>query len=196
MWALPPEVDLVGPLLRAQLPGYRRAFCVPSRTYRGTVGSPGLVLGLQEEAGASCDGFALQLGPIDSARAHCSVAAVDAQEMVPDSAPAVYLRRWLDLIVEGHQQPVRALCYVANPEATVDAAISVEERAAVIVHSSGQRGPNIDYLTQVHALNTAAADWLLRWQPDYESWRYTTMASRHCFRRPSVRKVVYNKFIM
>ncbi|MEX2518485.1 MAG: gamma-glutamylcyclotransferase, partial [Paracoccaceae bacterium] len=44
--------------VRARLPGYVRRFCLDSITYRGTPDFPGLVLALDEEPGAFCEGVA------------------------------------------------------------------------------------------------------------------------------------------
>jgi len=43
----------------ATLPGYARSFCMRSIHHRGSVADPGLVLALDEQVGAACEGLAL-----------------------------------------------------------------------------------------------------------------------------------------
>ena len=47
----------------ARVSGWHRSFCMRSIHHRGTEADPGLVLALDEMAGAHCDGLALRVAP-------------------------------------------------------------------------------------------------------------------------------------
>ena len=49
--------------VQARLHGYARSFCMYSIHHRGTEAEPGLVLALDEQDGAFCDGLALRAAP-------------------------------------------------------------------------------------------------------------------------------------
>lgn len=123
---------------RATLRGYRRAFCMWSIRWRGTDVSPGLVLALEEDAGAACEGLALRVAPGAEA---ATLAALRARELVSDA----YEERRVALAL-GDGRAVEALAYVMRPGHPQHARLPLEDQAAVIARARGARGPNIDYL--------------------------------------------------
>lgn len=127
----------------ARLVGFRRSFCMWSFHYRGTEEAPGLVLALEEEEGASCEGLALR--PRE-AEAGAVLAAIRARELVSDA----YEERVLPLrLADGRE--VRALAFVVRRGHRQHACVDAETQARTIAGARGLRGPNIDYLA-----NTAA----------------------------------------
>lgn len=125
--------------VRARLGGWRRSFCMWSLHYRGTEEMPGLVLALDEDAGASCDGVALRVGPN---RRDEVLGGVRSRELVSDA----YEERWLPVALEDGRE-VRAVTYVVRPDHRQYACVDLDTQARTIMAASGQRGPNIDYLT-------------------------------------------------
>ncbi|MBP1805734.1 gamma-glutamylcyclotransferase [Rubellimicrobium aerolatum] len=133
---------------RARLDGWRRSFCMWSIHYRGTEEAPGLVLALDEDAGASCDGVALRADPrhrdevLDGLR---------SRELVSNA----YQERRLPLRLEDGRT-IEAIAYVIRREHRQYACVDLDTQARTIAAARGERGPNIDYLS-----NTAAglSDW-------------------------------------
>lgn len=154
MWKLPSGCA-VARKASATLGGYRRSFCVRSLTYRGSPRRPGLVLGLEQSSpDAACHGVALCLGAASDVQAIRSLEIIDAQEMVDDHRPPVYLRRDLPLALEAvagaPSATVPAIAYVANASACVPPAMTLSERGSVIATAAGARGTNLEYLLQTH----------------------------------------------
>jgi cation transport protein ChaC len=124
--------------VRAVAAGWRRSFCLWSVHWRGTPEAPGLVLGLEEEAGASCEGMALRVAGVE---AGAVLAALRARELVSNA----YEERRLPLrLADG--RAVEAVAYVIRPGHPQHARLDPEAQAAVIARAVGQRGPNRDYL--------------------------------------------------
>ncbi|WP_210527056.1 gamma-glutamylcyclotransferase [Rubellimicrobium arenae] len=129
--------------VRARLDGWRRSFCMWSFHYRGSEDRPGLVLALDEDAGAFCEGLALRADP---AKADEVLDGLRARELVSDA----YQERRLPLaLADG--RVVEAVAYVIRREHRQYARVDLETQARTIARAQGQRGPNLDYLT-----NTAA----------------------------------------
>lgn len=124
--------------IRARAAGWRRAFCLWSIHWRGTPERPGLVLGLEEEPGAVCEGLALRL---PEGEAEAVLAALRARELVSQA----YEERLLPLRLEDGRE-VEALAYVIRPGHPQHARLDPEAQAAVIARAVGQRGPNRAYL--------------------------------------------------
>lgn len=129
----------------ARLDGFARRFCLRSVVHRGTVEAPGLVLALDEEAGAHCLGLALRVEGADWPQA---IAELRAREL----ATHAYDERLLPLeLADGRQ--VLATSYVIRRDHDQYAgALSPEAQARIIATATGGRGPNVDYL-----FNTARA---------------------------------------
>ncbi|MEM9438230.1 MAG: gamma-glutamylcyclotransferase [Pseudomonadota bacterium] len=128
----------------ARLEGYRRSFCMWSIHHRGTVEEPGLVLALDTDEGAVCDGMAFQL-PEDG---HDAVLADLRERELISSA---YYEAEVPLrLADG--RGVTALAYiVARDHVQYCGGLPLTRQAEVIARAVGGRGPNTEYL-----YNTAA----------------------------------------
>ncbi|TNC50151.1 gamma-glutamylcyclotransferase [Rubellimicrobium rubrum] len=129
--------------VRARLDGWRRSFCMWSFHYRGTEERPGLVLALDEDAGAFCEGVALKVEP---ERRDEVLDKVRSRELVSDA----YEERWLSVtLTDG--QAVTAVTYVVRRDHRQYASVDLDTQARTIVEARGLRGRNMEYLS-----NTAA----------------------------------------
>lgn len=129
----------------ARARGWRRSFCMWSIHHRGTPERPGLVLALDAQPGAVCEGVAFRVPPD---RAEATRAYLRARELV--SSAYLETEVPVDLI---HGARVTALTFVvdrSHPQYCGD--LTPERQADVIARASGGRGPNPDYLwnTQEH----------------------------------------------
>ncbi|OWJ70607.1 gamma-glutamylcyclotransferase [Haematobacter massiliensis] len=124
---------------RARLEGWHRCFCMRSIHHRGTVEAPGLVLALDRQEGAVCDGVAL------------AVAAEEAQEVLAmlrerELVSSAYLETSQPVTLEDGRR-VEALTYVIDPDHVQYCAnLPLEDQALIIAVAAGGRGPNSDYL--------------------------------------------------
>lgn len=118
--------------------GVHRSLCIRSTHYRGTPEKPGLVFGL--DRGGSCHGVAFE------------VAMADREPVV------AYLRAREQISMVYHEvvRPARlasgeviaALVYVANhAHEQYAGSLSLAETLEIIAASSGEMGPNADYVT-------------------------------------------------
>ncbi len=124
---------------RARLDGYRRGFCMWSIHHRGSVEAPGLVLALDPEGGASCEGIALRVG----ADARAEVLGYLRERELISSA---YLERFETIVLDDGQK-VEAVAYVMDPtHEQYTGALSLAKQAEVIARSVGGMGPNDEYL--------------------------------------------------
>lgn len=142
---------------QARLPGYARSFCMWSIHHRGTEDAPGLVLALDEEAGAACDGVAFRVHPEDHAE---TLAALRERELISSA----YLERWLELdLTDGRR--VEAVAYVIDPAHVQYCKLPLAEQAEVIARAVGGRGPNTEYLynTAEHLAEIGIEDAELTW---------------------------------
>jgi glutathione-specific gamma-glutamylcyclotransferase len=142
----------------AVLPGYARSFCMRSIHHRGTEAEPGLVLALDEQDGASCEGLALAVA---AGQEDQTLTMLRERELISSA----YVEKDLTVTpVEG--APIRAVTYV------IDAAhgqycgrLPLEEQARIIAHATGGRGPNSEYLfnTTQHLAEIGLHDPDLEW---------------------------------
>jgi len=124
---------------RARLDGYRRGFCMWSIHHRGSVEDPGLVLALDPDANASCEGIALRVG----SHARVEVLTYLRERELISSA---YLERFETVVLEDGAA-VEAVAYVMDPShEQYTGALSLETQAEVIARSVGGMGPNDEYL--------------------------------------------------
>ncbi len=104
--------ELLGGLDIAHVHGFHRRFCLRSRTGRGSIENPGLVLGL--DFGGCCNGVAFRIAA-DQARQELTL--VWRREMVLGS----YAPRWVKMRAGGSQ--LRAIAFVVNHPAVTAAII-------------------------------------------------------------------------
>ncbi len=142
----------------AVMQGYHRSFSMRSIHHRGTEEHPGLVLALDAEEGASCEGLALRVE--DGAEVE-TVAYLRERELISSA----YLERLLPVSLEDGTE-VLTLAYVIDPDHVQYAAhLSLEEQAQIITHAVGGRGPNTEYLwnTAAHLKDMGVVDEDLEW---------------------------------
>ncbi|MGL6210671.1 MAG: gamma-glutamylcyclotransferase [Paracoccaceae bacterium] len=142
----------------ARATGWHRSFCMRSIHHRGSIADPGLVLALDAQAGAVCDGVAFRVDPGAEA---ATLAALRARELVSSA----YLEKTLPLTLSDGRQ-VDALTYVIDPDHTqYCGGLPLAEQAAIIARAHGGRGANRDYLfaTADHLADLGLADADLAW---------------------------------
>lgn len=141
----------------AVLPDYRRSFCMWSIHHRGTPEEPGLVLALDEAAGASCQGLAFRVAPGTEAE---TLAALRERELISSA----YLEKRLMLALDDRRE-VEAIAYVVDPEHVQYCRLSLEDQADIIARAIGGRGPNTEYLfnTAEHLESLGIEDAELSW---------------------------------
>jgi len=142
----------------ARAHGWHRSFCMRSIHHRGTVDAPGLVLALDADPAAHCDGLAFRVAPGAEAD---TLAALRARELISSA----YLERHLPLhLADGRQ--VQALVFVIDPDhEQYCGGLDLEDQAQIIAHAIGGRGANRDYLhaTAAHLAALGIADADLEW---------------------------------
>ncbi|MFH5776777.1 gamma-glutamylcyclotransferase [Paracoccus sp. NGMCC 1.201697] len=144
-----PVAEAVG----ARLEGFARRFCLRSVVYRGTEEAPGLVLGLDADIAASCQGLALRVAAPDWPEA---LQGLRARELTTNA----YEERLLAVTLQDGRE-VEAVAYVTRPDHVQYAgALKLEEQARIIAVARGGRGPNADYLfnTTLHLAQMGVED--------------------------------------
>ena len=123
----------------ALLRGYGRSFCMRSIHQRGTQADPGLVLALDEDANAQCEGLALRVrrgGESDT------LAYLRERELIS----AAYLEMSLPITLRSGTA-LDAVTFVIDPNhVQYCGGLAPENQAAIIARSVGGRGPNSEYL--------------------------------------------------
>lgn len=152
-----PGFDVVESVV-ARATGYARSFCMRSIHHRGTEADPGLVLALDEQPGAHCQGLALRAAP---GTEKATITYLRERELISSA----YLERDLTIrLIDGRQ--VGALTYVIDPEHDqYCGGLPLEEQAHIIAKAVGGRGPNSQYLfnTAQHLHEMGIADDDLDW---------------------------------
>ncbi len=142
----------------ARLDGWHRSFCMRSIHHRGTDAAPGLVLALDAQADAHCQGVALKVAAGQEAH---TLAYLRERELVSSA----YLEETLSLTLADGQE-VAAVTYVIDPHHVQYCHLALAEQAQIIATAVGGRGPNTDYLhnTAQHlhelGIQDADLDWL------------------------------------
>jgi len=142
----------------ARLEGYHRSFCMLSFHYRGSREDPGLVLALDRQAGAFCEGVAMRP---PAAHAEETLAYLRARELVSDAYKEVRLPVTL---ADGRR--LRAVTYVIDrAHEQYCGRLDPEAQAEMIARARGRNGPNRDYLwnTVAHLEELGIADPDLSW---------------------------------
>lgn len=123
----------------ATLRGFHRSFCMKSIHHRGSKSDPGLVLALDKQDGAECQGLALRVPDGDERKV---VTYLRERELISSA----YVEHLLNLTL-GDGSEVTALAYVIDPEhEQYCAGLALEKQAQIIASSVGGRGPNTEYL--------------------------------------------------
>lgn len=141
----------------ARLDGWHRSFCMRSIHHRGTEEDPGLVLALDAEAGAQCQGLALKVAAGHEA---ATLDYLRERELVSSA----YLERMLRLELSDGRE-VEAVTYVIDPEHVQYCHLELREQAEIISKAVGGRGPNTEYLynTASHLFELGIEDADLAW---------------------------------
>lgn len=141
----------------ATLPEYHRSFCMRSIHHRGTEDHPGLVLALDEMAGAHCQGLAFRARPGTYDK---TMADLRERELVSSA----YLEKQLMIDLRDGRR-VQAVTYVIDPEHVQYCQIELVEQARIIASAVGGRGPNTEYLynTASHLTELGIEDKDLSW---------------------------------
>jgi cation transport protein ChaC len=123
----------------ARLDGWHRSFCMRSIHHRGSVEAPGLVLALDRQDNARCDGVAFAVTP---GHEDAAIAVLRERELVSSA----YLEATLPVTLRQGGQ-ITALAYVIDPDHDqYCGGLPLEEQARIIARSAGGRGSNRDYL--------------------------------------------------
>ncbi len=123
----------------ACLNGYHRGFSMASIHHRGTTDAPGLVLALDQQPGARCEGLAFE---VDPRAAQATLDQLRERELVSSA----YIELWLPVTFRSGEQ-VTALAYVIEKShAQYRGGQSLEAQAQIIARAKGGRGPNTEYL--------------------------------------------------
>ena len=141
----------------ARVQGWHRSFCMWSIHHRGTAANPGLVLALDANASAHCDGVAFRVPPSEEAN---TLKMLRERELISSA----YLERWLPVTLQDGRQ-ITALVFVIDPDHVQYCHLTLDEQAHIISHAVGGRGPNRDYLhaTARHLADLGIADPDLEW---------------------------------
>jgi glutathione-specific gamma-glutamylcyclotransferase len=142
----------------ATLDNYARSFCMRSIHHRGTEAEPGLVLALDEVAGAHCEGMALA---VQEGHEAPTLDYLRERELISSA----YLEKDLSITLQ-NGETVTAVTYVIDPHhVQYCGGLPLEEQAHIIARAVGGRGPNTEYLfnTTSHLTEIGLHDPDLEW---------------------------------
>ena len=141
----------------ATLHDWHRSFCMRSVHHRGTPAAMGLVLALDRQHGARCDGVAFRVSPGSE---EATLATLRERELISSA----YLEEWVPVTLAGGRSQ-QALAYVVDPDHVQYCRLSLDEQAQIIASAEGGRGRNRDYLTAtaLHLSELGIADPDLDW---------------------------------
>jgi glutathione-specific gamma-glutamylcyclotransferase len=143
---------------RARLDGFHRCFCMRSVHHRGTPEHPGLVLALDAQRGAVCEGLAFAVPGADAPEV---LDALRQRELISSA----YLEARLPLQLQGGNR-VEAVTFIVDPQhVQYCGTLDLEEQAGIIARAVGGRGPNTEYLwnTADHLAELGIHDADLTW---------------------------------
>lgn len=124
---------------KARVFGYHRGFCMRSIHHRGTEDDPGLVLALEPQEGAHCDGLAFEVAAGEEER---TLDLLRERELVSSA--------YLETTLMAHFQngeAVEAVTYVIDcAHVQYEQNTDLETQAQRIAFAHGGRGPNYEYL--------------------------------------------------
>ena len=142
----------------ARLSGFHRSFCMSSIHHRGTTDHPGLVLALDPDKGAHCDGLAFFVEPDQAEK---TLDELRERELISSA----YLETIQTLTLRD-TRCVEAVTYIIDgAHDQYCGGLALERQAQIIAHAVGQRGPNADYLhnTTDHLKELGLCDSDLTW---------------------------------
>ena len=141
----------------ATLPGWHRSFCMRSIHHRGTEENPGLVLALDADEAAHCQGLALL---VEEGHEEKTLEELRERELISSA----YLEKMLHVDLRDGRR-VEAVTYVIDPHHVQYCHLELEEQAQIISTAVGGRGPNTDYLhnTASHLFELGIEDEDLDW---------------------------------
>lgn len=123
----------------ARLDGYARSFCMRSIHHRGTSEDPGLVLALDAEDGAFCEGVAFRVA---AGHEEATLDYLRERELISSA----YLERTVTLQAQT-SGTIEAVVYVIDADhVQYCGGLPLEEQAQIIARAHGGRGPNSEYL--------------------------------------------------
>lgn len=137
----------------ARAHGYARSFCMRSIHHRGTPEAPGLVLALDAQPDAHCDGVAFRVSRGAEGE---TLAYLRERELISSA----YLERHLTVHLADDRR-IDAVSYVIDPDhAQYCGRLPLIDQARVIASAQGGRGPNTEYLfnTADHLAQLGIAD--------------------------------------
>lgn len=142
----------------ATLHGFRRSFCMRSIHHRGTVENPGLVLALDQDAAARCEGLAFEIPARIAAE---TLEYLRARELIS----AAYLETTQQVTLPDGRC-VDATTYVIDrAHVQYCGGLPLAEQARIIAGAIGGRGTNAEYLinTATHLQELGLHDAELAW---------------------------------
>lgn len=128
----------------ARLQGWHRSFCMSSIHHRGTEDAPGLVLALDADSEAYCDGLALR---VEAGHEEATLHYLRERELISSA----YLESRQQIVFRDGTKQDDVLTYVINHDHWQYCHWSLDKQAQIIAGAVGGRGPNDEYL-----YNTAA----------------------------------------
>lgn len=142
----------------ARAHGWHRSFCMRSIHHRGTVDSPGLVLALDADPAAHCDGVAFRVAP---GAEEATLLALRERELISSA----YLEHRLELCVADGRDLTALVFVIDRDHDQYCGGLALEEQARIIARAHGGRGPNREYLfaTAAHLAELGIADADLEW---------------------------------
>lgn len=141
----------------ATLEGYARSFCMRSIHHRGTVEDPGLVLALDKDPDAVCNGVAFR---VKSGEEDKVLAYLRERELI---SSAYYEDHVMLGLQDGRR--IEAVAYIIDPDHDQYCHLDLETQAQIIASAVGGRGPNWEYLfnTSTHLNEVGLKDADLNW---------------------------------
>lgn len=142
----------------ARAHGWHRSFCMRSIHHRGTVTDPGLVLALDADPAAHCDGVAFRVAPGAEA---ATLQALRERELISSA----YLEHQIGVDTADGRSLSALVFVIDRAHEQYCGGLALEEQAQIIARAHGGRGANRDYLyaTAAHLAQLGIADADLEW---------------------------------
>ncbi len=123
----------------AKLHGYARSFCMRSIHHRGTDEAPGLVLALDRQDGAVCDGVAMRAKSGQEAEV---LEYLRERELISSA----YVEKTLAVALADGRALDTVVYVIDEAHVQYCGGLSLDEQAGIIANAVGGRGPNWEYL--------------------------------------------------